>query len=768
MADRFYIGMIDDSASMQTSLKPYAIPDNAFAELYNAFVFRGRLTKRAGSQYLIGGTGTVGTVPQLQSRLRYKVGTVNANPWTATISDYKAIGTMFSAGNILFTVYQSSGAMLVANGTNQTGTFNVATGALSLSNVANGTDVYYYPSQPVVGLITQERSEVNNEDIIAFDPQYSYRYGTSGWDRLDPATTWRGNNSQYFWGCNARNVSNDGTFLFVTNFNGAVGQVLANADPIRWLDPATDTWTNFQPSYSSTTPANVIVTAKVILVFKSRLILLNTVENTGANNLAFISRCRYSWIGDFTNNGAPNNPAFYDDQQGGYLDIPTREAIITAQFLKDRLIVYCEQSTWELVNTGNQVDPFIFQQINTELGAESTFSQVPFDKAVLGVGNVGIVACNGYNVERIDNKIPTTVFEIHNVDQGPERVFGIRDYFNEVVYWSYPSTPVRGSDYPFNNRILVYNYSTASWAFYEDSITVFGYFQGAVASTSRGLTWGECDTTWDDADFIWGGSATPPSTTQPKFRQIIAGNQQGYTFVLSSNVTSNAAALQITNITVGTQALTTINVTCYNHNLDVGSYVKLTNCGGITSQLNNQILVVDSVTDKDNIVLLVNDPLVGTYSGGGVMALVTPVDILTKQYNFYANKGYGCSVNKIDFLVDRTDKGEFTVDYYTNSSTSTIGTNGNTNGLLGTNIVSTRPYALAPLESFQERIWHPMYPIANGSYIQLRLYLTPDQILATMTDPSDPTKTITSGIAESAFELHAMVIHARPTTSRLQ
>ena len=89
--------------------------------------------------------------------------------------------------------------------------------------------------------------------------------------------------------------------------------------------------------------------------------------------------------------------------------------------------------------TGNQVLPFIWQKINTELGAESTFSVVPFDKVILGVGNVGIHACNGANVERIDDKIPDEVFRIHNENEGVQRVYGIRDYDVEMVYWTFPS-----------------------------------------------------------------------------------------------------------------------------------------------------------------------------------------------------------------------------------------------------------------------------------------------------------------------------------------
>src|SRR5690606_30639266 len=117
-----------------------------------------------------------------------------------------------------------------------------------------------------------------------------------------------------------------------------------------------------------------------------------------------------------------------------------------------------------------------WQQISSELGAESTFSIIPFDQNAIGVGNVGIHSCNGTNVSRIDNRIPDAVFAIHNENDGPQRVYGIRDYYLEILYWSFPSSDA-SSDFPYPNRILIYDYKTGTWSFFEDSVTCFGYFQ---------------------------------------------------------------------------------------------------------------------------------------------------------------------------------------------------------------------------------------------------------------------------------------------------
>ena len=64
-------------SGVQTNLKPWLIPDDALAQLTNAYVYRGRVRKRFGSVLLQGSTPTEG-YEQLQSRLRINIGMTNA------------------------------------------------------------------------------------------------------------------------------------------------------------------------------------------------------------------------------------------------------------------------------------------------------------------------------------------------------------------------------------------------------------------------------------------------------------------------------------------------------------------------------------------------------------------------------------------------------------------------------------------------------------------------------------------------------------------
>ena len=720
--DRFLIAPIN--TGLETDVRPFLIPDDAFARLQNAYVFRGRVRKRFGSRLM--NTGVATNIQQLFSRLRIQVNTTDAGGNAAGIvpgAIFK-VGQLFSIGSQIYTVVTPGVAQPMLNTGAGAATYSTTNGAYTFAGAPALTAVFWYPSEPVMGLITFESLAISNEPVIAFDTQFAYLYTGVAWVRAGTAV-WTGNNAQFFWGTTYRGDEAYENFLFVTNFNPP--------DQIKYWDGAA--WTTINPVFDAA--GDTIETCRIILPFKDRLLFLNTVENIGGINRSFVNRCRFSQDGSPVEAGAGIGAWLEDvSGKGGYLDAPTKENIITAQFLKDRLIVYFEESTWELVFTGNQILPFRWNQLNTELGAESTFSQVPFDKYVLGVGNVGIMSCNGSNVDRIDQLIPDSVFEIHNGNDGVVRVNGIRDYFLELVYWSFPSA---NTDPVFPNRVLVYNYKNGAWAFNDDSITVFGYYQTQV------------DTTWAQATATWGESNQPWSSgqLQSQFRDIIAGNQEGFVFIVDGNNARNAPALQITNITPGASTVLTI----IDHNLTNEDYVIVENALGITS-LNDLIFPV-TVVDVNNI-RFNGVATAGTYTGRGTVARVSNIDILTKQYNFYLDKGRNAYIPKVDFYVNRTTNGQITIDSFTSSSSISLLTGGQATGaIVGNSILETSPYATVPLENFQERIWHPVYLQADGEVIQLRIYMTPAQLT-------------TKIIAFSDFELNGMMFYAMPSSYRFQ
>lgn len=744
--DRFFIAPYNEDSGLQSYYKPWLIPDQAFSELNNAYVFRGRVRKRFGSRW-IGNNSLV-------SRLRINIGTITAGAFSGNVQTILAdsdmptsIGQSFSVGSIVFTVYNPAAGpqqMLRSDNSVSAATYDLTSSNFNITAVAlpNGTPVFFYPSFPVMGFPTYEQTSINNEYPIAFDTRYAYKYNHGsgyGWNRISAQNSsgdavWTGSNSQFFWGDTWLGADASSKIIFVTNFNENETNFMRYYDGAKWF--------SFNPQIDAT--PNFLNSAQIIVAFKNRLVVLNTWEGPAFSlpGTNYNNRARYSQI------GSPlDSDAWRQDipGRGNAIDAPTTEAIVTVEFVKDRLIVFFERSTWEFVYTGNQAYPFQWQQINTELGAESTFSIVPFDKFCLGVGNTGIHACNGSNVERIDDNIPETVFQIHNNDNGVIRVYGIRDYHVEMVYWTFPSVDAN-TTFPYPNRVLIYNYVTKTWAFNDDSITAFGYFKPIV-----GITWDSNTVTWDSSESWDSGSI------QALFRQVIGGNQQGYTFICDADETTNAPVIQITNITL-VSGVTTITSIQHNlreqDNVDNNTYIYIEGAtwSDASDVLNNEIFQVISVIDENTFEIESFTPLTGDYMGGGLISRVSNISIKTKEYNFYADKGRNAYISKVDFMVDSTAAGQMQVDFYVSTATTPIlEDSALTGSLLGTGNLDTYPYPTIPFEATATRLWHPVYFQADGEIVQFWLFMNATQMLDV-------------NVRDADFALHAMCIFAQPTS----
>lgn len=741
--DKFLIAPFN--SGLDTSLKPFLIPDDAFQLLENAYCFRGRIKKRWGSALMISST-TASSVPQLVSRLRVNVGTtaaVTGNfgptviPAGSTGATW-AIGQMFSIGNTMFTVHQATGSIFTTG--IATGTFNTTNGTLTITGNTENTStiIWWYPATPVMGLTVFENGPVNDQPTYAFDTRFAYVFdSTTGWARSGSGVTpiWHGTDIDFFWTCNW-NIEAGEPALYVTN-NYVVnpnGAVTATDDPIWYL--ASGTWSSMQPE--TLTAGNYIQTCQLIFTFYDRLLLINTIEvdSTGTTNTNYKNIVRWSAKGDPT-----AVDAFLEFGQAGWAGAgsdfaSTDEAAITGSFIKDRLIIYFERSTWEVVYTGNDVQPFRWQKINTELGSESTFSVIPFDDGIFAIGATGVHSCNGANVQRIDNTIPDLIFDVKNESNSTQRVAGIRDYYNELVYWAYPND---NSISVYPNKILVYNYRNETWAQFDDSVTAWGYFEQQIAET-----WANINTTWGEFEGTW-----TSGNLQTQAQQVIAGNQEGWTFLVQSKSGVNAFALQITNATISATFILTLTI--YNHNLQVNDYITITGCSGSVNLNNFLVLPVSQVIDANTVTFIMPTgfTLGGTYAGGGTVSRVSNINILSKQWNPYDKDGGNIALGRIDFAVTRTALGQVVVDYYPSSSYVSMVQGGTATGaIMGTSVLETSAYdpIYYPLEQYQDKLWHPVYFAASGNCIQINIYMNDAQ----MRDYA---------ISSEFFEMQALVLY---------
>ncbi len=769
--DRFLIAPFE--TGLQTDVRPWLLPDDAFAELFNAYVFRGRVRKRPGS--ILQNTTVPASIQQLYSRFAIRLRSTDAAgalPLTAIPGNLAKVGMVFSVGvgplisaeTITITALGAP-ATFITNSTLAGIVINLTVGGANditwgASAGYENQPVYFYPAEPVMGLYQMDTSAINNplindETPIGFDTQFGYRYIAGHWELMgvmpaqfgvaEPvgAAVWTSSNSQFMWATNWRGTNDSDRAVYATN-NKPLATVAAATfyDGIKIYDVATNTWTNLSPRIDAAATETVIA-ALALQVFKGCLFMFNVMQRVTATNVD----TRYSNMVRWCNPNAYPNALGAWDQDGnggaGRLFLPTSEEIVSVATVKDRLIVFCERSTYEIVYSGNPGQLFVAQRINSELGSESTFSPTLFDRAVLSVGNVGITACNGTSVERIDEKIPEGVFSISNINNSPIRVHGIRDYFTEAVYWTFPS----GNNVNvFPDRILLYNYRNGTWGLFSDTVTAFGYDQNIT-----GLTWANATFPWQFANFTW----RSPEVS-PRFLTVLAGNQQGVCFKIIQDQTSNADARYITSMdfTVAGQ----VTIRCENHCLNTAefSFIQINNgTGNLMGDINGGIFEIASIIDNDRFIINFIHSAGITYTGNGTIKHLSIPRITTKQFNLYQKDGYKCVIRKIDLNLDQqTAPGaRIAVDYTCDSNSIDLA--GYPTPFGQQEKIDLNAYVLYPNEVGSEQIWRSFFPNANGYFIQFTLGYDTDDMLI-------------SNVVFSDLQLNAIMIYASPSSSRLQ
>jgi hypothetical protein len=581
MSNSFLIANME--VGLERDLEPWLLPDEAFPRLEDAYLFRGRLQRRRGYANL--GRLCEESTQVLAVRLAAPQnltgpltlgGAVQIQPGSVVITD--TVTTFTDDGN---------GTMVLTAGTGTGGPIDYFTGVIDVTFTGavpagppNVTATFcLIQGRPVMGLRTRELTTINQEQLIGFDTDKANVYSNVA-DLFQDITfhkttsnafSWTGTNSDFFWTQNYANA------FWATNGTNGFQNVVdatnpANGDGIRWYDGTG--WINFLPQVNAT---DFLMGSVLIIPYRNRLVMLNTTEGT-----AFGASTNYRQRARWCQNGTPyyvapvpsgytggtDASSWRSDQvgKGGFIDAPTSEQIISAEFIHDTLIVYFERSTWELAYTGDPVLPFIWKRINVELGAESSFSIVPFDRGLLGVGNYGIITANGNAVQRIDQKIPDEVFNIHNGNDGVKRVYGIRDFQQQLVYWTFPDD---SSNPTFPTRVLVYDYLKGTYAIFKDSLTCFGQYQ-----PFNDTTWADLNRSWASYPYSW-----QDAQLQSDFPLIVAGNQQGFVFKnYNSGPILNDPSLYLTAIT---QAVPGV-VTSPNHNLAEGTIIRLVEIEGMT------------------------------------------------------------------------------------------------------------------------------------------------------------------------------------------
>ena len=678
----------------------FLLPDDAYPKLRNAYVWRERIKRKKGCLLLgrLQRSITVVGVPLVGGTVNLKAA-LGVNPG-AVISP----GSISLVGSIDGTTYTDpamNGVLVATGGTGTGGTINYVTWVIVINGggaeILNGT-IRYFNCLPVMGIRTRELANSLNDQTVFFDQVYAYIFNgtTNRFQEFIPGTNWNASaegvdGTSFFWSTNywVSQTLIPGTanplftttnvkLFWVTNNTGKFG---ALQDPPRITDGQTwvDFYNNVNPilfspwaqiGFNSIPTAVFLTNFLSMLPFRGRMLVFNTWEGTTAASAQnFSNRIRWSTIGNpFIpyNNGPPARGSWRDDVrgQGGFLDIPTSEDIVSVGFVRDNLVIYCERSTWQLRYTGRSISPFQIERVNSELGGSGPFSSIQFDTSLIGIGDKGIVECDSYKSERIDIKILDFVFEIQSANNGPVRIQGIRDFINRLAFWTVPLSSeydprISNSSRIFPNIRLLYNYENDSWALFEDTFTALGTFQ---PTSSR--TWLTTPIPWVQCNFSW-------IQTQEKGQpDIVGGNQQGYIEFLDEQ-TVNDVSLFISAIQPNTTIPTVI--TSPNHNLNTGDVIGIRDIptgtpydnlnGGIFGIIlgdNSEadpankfrLMLYDSVSGQFSTPQL--DVPSGDYIGGGQINIRENFSIVSKKFNFL-DEGQNIQMGYLDILMEATE-----------------------------------------------------------------------------------------------------------------
>jgi hypothetical protein len=571
--------------------------------------------------------------------------------------------------------------------------------------------------------------------------------------------------------------------------SGGIAQYLTNranpnVDCLRWYDgdptSSSNGWVNFAPPLSqgiysiAELPAAqyYLVGARIIVPFKDRLLFMGPVVQTsgsGAQPIYLQDSIIYSQNGtpyytvSFNGNiFNPNTPpgffpmlvptnqtaspsAFWADQTGfgGQTSAGIDQPLLTASPNEDVLILGFATIQTRLIYSGNDIIPFVFYITNSELGSGSTFSAVTMDEGVITRGTRGYIITSQVQSQRIDLDIPDEVFEVGLLNNGNERFCSQRDFINEWIYFTYPST---SSINIFPSTTLQYNYRDNSWAIFYESYTTYGTFRKAT-----GFTWatvGLVYPTWAQWNEPWNAGIS--TLLQP---EVIGGNQHGFVLIRDQG-TGEGNSLYIQNIVSSV-------VTAPDHCLNVGDYIQISGCiGTVANQVNGQIFSVAMTTENT---FNLNPPLSSglTYLGGGVIKRFYIPFIQSKQFPVAWQFARKTRLGPQQYLLTTTSESQITLLIYLsqagetpyNSNIIVPDPNSPNNTLIYSTVLYTCPEStnlgLTPANvnlnmvtaNAQQQTWHRVNTSLLGDTVQIALTMSDSQMRSL--DPQGATYAIT-------------------------
>ena len=432
----------DFKSGLILNKQPWLIPTDAFKNIKNAFIYQGVLQKRKG--YTEWGrfvhfvnNESMGTTVDLQLTYSGTVAHYPIRPGNFIVQD--------TVNELPFTD-NGNGTLTRAS---DSGTINYTTGAWSItygSNPGAGKSIWvdynYFPNLPIMGIHTYYQ-DVGTSQFLVFNTKRVNKYVSGKLEDLTGTDIFTGSDSDFFWFENWKDR------LFITN----------NVDRVKIYDGTDLTDLNIDTDGDTNNDVNSCL---LILAYKGHLVLLRTKEADPSIHCPH--RARWSVSNSYSN--------WKESQGGGFVDCPSIDWIMGADFIGDDLITGMERSIWALKYIGDPNLPFKWENIKGTEGCYATFSICAFSDELIMLAATRMIATDGIDINGVDDKIPD--FALNFNQEGFKYCYGTVLEETRSLWLTYPSP---GASHP--DKILIMNYEEATFSDFAMSLHCLGYYQEA-------------------------------------------------------------------------------------------------------------------------------------------------------------------------------------------------------------------------------------------------------------------------------------------------
>jgi hypothetical protein len=352
-----------------------------------------------------------------------------------------------------------------------------------------------------------------------------------------------GDNTNFFKFTNWQTVDSQPSYLYMTN----------NIDYVTLFDGTYLSRPPFAITLANTVTsggavlfpkANDFQTCLDIKVYKNRLMFIRP---TLLSQTPDAQSIRWSQLANVAAPRGQFNFVANVAGNGGELSAPTGDWIQCAEFLRDILTVFFQNSTWVFRFTGNTKDLFRFDKISGAKSTSAPYGSVEYDDRTTSMGAKGLIQCDGVSVARYDEAI---IDYVQNINQNFFKQCYAQRFDNFNHTWML--FPTQENENTTSNQALIYNFLENTWALFSHSL---GYLVQTPTELNTlsclGLGSTVADLTWDDfavgSAFFSGQGQTWSQATygwnsfqnQDLAPNLLGGDQNGFVYTMMDGSTDN-------------------------------------------------------------------------------------------------------------------------------------------------------------------------------------------------------------------------------------